>query len=322
MKLLAVGSVAFDSIRTPRGYAERVLGGSATYFSLAASYFAPSRVVGVVGEDFSAEHERILCDRGVCTRGIERAPGKSFFWEGEYESNPNIRHTLKTELNVFETFSPKLPHDYRDSSYLFLGNIDPVLQCQVCDQLPESRFVAGDTMNYWISSKPEQVREFLSRLDLLIVNDGEALQLTGETNLNLAARAIIQMGPNAVVIKRGEHGASLYSIPLKVASAAEAATAVTESVQDRLDYFAVPAYPLEDVFDPTGAGDSFAGGLMGYIAQQDAVSPATLRRAVVYGSVMGSFACERFGIERLRELSNEEVRRRYEEFAAFTSFEE
>jgi len=300
MSLIAVGSIAFDSIRTPHGSAERVLGGAATYFALAASHFSPVGVVGVVGDDFGAEHERVFTERGIDIAGIERAPGKSFFWAGEYEKNPNIRHTLTTELNVFASFAPKLPPAYIDSKFLFLGNIDPELQCRVADQMPAAKFVGGDTMNYWIAQQPDQVRQFLARVDLLMINDAEAMQLTGEVNLTRAARAVLGMGPRALVIKRGEHGASLYT-----------GTGV----------FGAPGYPLEEVCDPTGAGDSFAGGLMGYLASCDAVDDAALRRAVIYGSVLGSFACERFGVERLVQLRRAEVDQRYREFVALTRFD-
>jgi sugar/nucleoside kinase (ribokinase family) len=300
MTLLAVGSVAFDSIRTPRGSAERVLGGAATYFSLAASNFAPVRVVGVVGEDFAPEHEAVFTRRGICVRGIERAPGRCFFWAGEYEANLNNRRTLATELNVFETFSPKLPPDYLDSKYVFLGNIDPGLQMSVREQLGGARFTSGDTMNYWISSKPQELRAFLARLDLLMINDSEAVELTGEYNLHRAAQGVIGLGPRALIIKRGEHGASLYTSD---------------------SYFAVPAYPIEEVCDPTGAGDSFAGGVMGYLAEQERYDEPTLRRAVVYGSVLGSFACERFGIERLADLTRVEIDQRFDEFREFTDFD-
>ncbi|HZT73775.1 MAG TPA: PfkB family carbohydrate kinase [Terriglobales bacterium] len=305
--VLAVGSIAFDSIRTPRGAAERVLGGSATYFSLAASHFAPVRIVGVVGEDYTAEHEAVFAGRPICTRGVERAPGKCFFWAGEYEDDPNNRRTLATELNVFASFEPKLPADYRQSRVLFLGNIDPALQCRVRDECAAARLVGGDTMNFWIANKSEEVKQFLARLDLLMINDGEARQLAGEHNLHLAARRILGFGPRAVVIKRGEHGATLY---------------VRDG--DLMRYFAIGGYPLEDVCDPTGAGDSFAGGVMGYLASQGNGCERDwhehLRQAVVYGSVLGSFACERFGIERLRTLTSEEVHRRYREFVRFAHF--
>lgn len=316
--VLAVGSVAFDSIRTPRGAAERVLGGSATYFSLAASHFAPVRVVGVVGEDFGPEHEAVFKARDICTRGIERAAGKSFFWAGEYEANPNHRRTLTTELNVFAEFKPKLPADYRESRVLFLGNIDPDLQCQVRDECRGAQLVGGDTMNFWIASKPAQVKAFLARLDLLMINDGEAQELTGEHNLHRAARRILALGPRSVVIKRGEHGATLYTRDAPAQAGAGA---------DAIHYFAVGGYPLEDVWDPTGAGDSFAGGMMGYLASKSARLGRAdrnwqgfLRQAVVYGSVMGSFACERFGIERLHTLTSDEVRQRYFEFVRLAHF--
>jgi sugar/nucleoside kinase (ribokinase family) len=303
-ELLTVGSVAFDTIRTPRGHAERVLGGAATYFALAARFFAPVRVVAVVGEDFLPVHEETLSSRGICLRGVERAAGKSFFWEGEYERNPNNRRTLATELNVFEKFTPRLPDDYLDSPYVFLANIDPMLQVRVADEMKSARIIGGDTMNYWIEQTPDELRAFLRRLQLLIINDSEAVQLSGEHNLLMAARAILALGPKALIVKRGEHGASLYTAD---------------------GFFGVPAYPLEDVFDPTGAGDAFGGGVMGYLAATDAgANPrelgAALRRAVVYGSVMGSFACERFGVERLCSLTREEIERRYREFVELTHF--
>ena len=301
MSLLVVGSVAFDDIKSPRGHAPRVLGGSGTYFGLAASFFTPVRVVGVVGEDFSAADEAVFRSRGIDLRGLERAAGKCFFWACEYESNPNVRHTLRTELNVFEHFQPKLPPEYMDSEFLFLGNIAPEQQCRVRDELgARARLVGGDTMNFWITGMPEQVRAFLSRLHLLTINDQEAQLLTGEHNLHRAAKAIIGMGPSAVVIKRGEHGATLYSSN---------------------SYFGVPGYPLDDVFDPTGAGDAFAGGMLGYLAEQNRWDDAVLRRGVVYGSVMGSFACERFGVERLTEITKADVEERYREFVALTRFE-
>ncbi|MGH9414616.1 MAG: PfkB family carbohydrate kinase [Terriglobales bacterium] len=299
--LLIVGSVAFDDITTPEGRAPRVLGGSGTYSALAASYFTKVRLVGVVGDDFTAAHEAILLRRGIDTAGIEHAKGKSFFWAGEYEANPNNRRTLKTELNVFEHFQPKLPAAYLDSSTLFLGNIAPALQCQVRDQLgPRVQFVGGDTMNFWITGQPEAVKQLLTRLHLLVINDSEAQLLTGENNLFRAARKILDRGPAAVVIKRGEHGATLYS---------------------HSQYFGVPAYPLENVCDPTGAGDAFAGGMLGYLTREQKVDAITLRRAVVYGSVMGSFTCESFGPDRLAALSSEEIEARYQEFIDATRFD-
>ncbi|MGH9467270.1 MAG: PfkB family carbohydrate kinase [Terriglobales bacterium] len=299
--LLVVGTVAFDDITTPDGRAPRVLGGSGTYCALAASYFTHVRLVGVVGEDFTAAEEAVLTRHGVDTAGLEHAPGKSFFWAGEYEANPNLRHTLRTELNVLEKFEPKLPPSYLDSSSLFLGNIAPALQCQVRDQMgPRVHLVGGDTMNFWISGQPAEVQRLLTRLHLLIINDSEAQLLTGEHNLFRAARAILDQGPAAVVIKRGEHGATLYS---------------------HSQYFGVPSYPLKDVRDPTGAGDAFAGGMLGYLTRQQQVDDLTLRRAVVYGSVMGSFTCEAFGVERLAALTPQEVEGRYQEFVALTRFD-
>lgn len=315
MALLVVGSIAFDDITTPGGRAPRVLGGSATYFAVAASFFTQVRAVGVVGDDFTETEAAVFTNRGIDTRGIERAPGKSFFWAGEYEADPNIRHTRRTELNVFENFQPKLPPEYLDSDVLFLGNIAPSLQCQVRDVLgPRVALVGGDTMNIWIDSQPQEVRRFLSRLHLVTINDSEARLLTGEANLFRAARAILGLGPAAVVIKRGEHGATLYT---------------------HAQYFGVPSYPLEEVLDPTGAGDAFAGGMLGFLARERQARTAsqspsaeaplpddmTLRRAVVYGSVMGSFACERFGVERLTQLSGGEIEARYQEFVALSRFD-
>lgn len=297
--VLAIGSVAFDSIATPHGRAERVLGGAATYFALAARFFAPVRIVAVVGEDFLPEHAALLADRGICLRGLQRRPGKCFFWAGEYDANPNQRRTLATELNVFADFQPELPDEYRSSEILFLGNIAPALQTAVCRALPGARLVGGDTMNYWIQSQPEAVREFLRHLDLLMVNDSEAVELSGEWNLATAARRIRELGPRRVIIKRGEHGASLYG-PEGCCS--------------------LPGYPLETVADPTGAGDSFAGGVMGYLAAQPELDEAALRRALVYGSALGSFACERFGVERLLDLTRAEIDARYHELVELSRF--
>ena len=297
--LLAVGSVAFDTIRTPHGVAERVLGGAATYFALAARFFTPVRIVAVVGEDFLPSHENLLASRGIDLAGLQRRPGKSFFWAGEYESNPDRRHTHATELNVFADFQPQIPRAYRDSRYLFLGNIDPALQCAVRRELPDAACICGDTMNYWIASQPERVREFLRGLHLLMINDSEAVELTGEWNLPSAARAIQALGPAHVIIKRGAHGATLYSPG---------------------GCCAVPSFPLEQVLDPTGAGDSFAGGVMGFLAGHNRRDEAGLRQALAYGSVMGSFTCERFGVERLLELTREQIEARYRQFLAITQF--
>ncbi|OFV98182.1 MAG: sugar kinase [Acidobacteria bacterium RIFCSPLOWO2_02_FULL_61_28] len=304
MRLLVVGSVAFDAVRTPRGSVERMVGGSATYFSVAASYFTQVRVVGVVGDDFEDEHHQVFLERGICTEGLERVPGKTFFWSGEYSADLNDRRTLATELNVFASFQPKLPLHYRRTPYLFLGNIDPELQSLVQRQMEAPQLVAGDTMNFWIEGKRDKLEETLRNIGVLIINDSEARLLSGEHNLIKAARAIRAMGPQMLVIKRGDNGATLFR---------------------EGEIFSVPALPLEDVFDPTGAGDSFAGGFMGYLASHsiegNGPDPGVLRRAVIYGSVMGSFAVEHFGLERLRRLSRPQIETRYKEFQILTRFD-
>jgi len=304
MSLLVVGSVAFDAVRTPHGNVDKMLGGSATYFAVAASYFAPVRVVGVVGEDFEERHMRVLLDRGISTEGIERVPGKTFFWSGEYAPNMNDRTTLDTQLNVFATFQPKLPPHYRKSPFLFLANIDPTLQSLVQRQMEAPRLIGGDTMNLWIETTRPALERMLRGLGILVINDSEARLLSGEWNLARAGRAIRSMGPKTVVIKRGDGGASVYE-------------------EDHV--FMAPALPLESVHDPTGAGDSFAGGFMGYLAasaDSDHATPrARMRRAIIYGSVMGSFAVERFGLERLQNLTREEIDDRYSEFRQLTHFD-
>lgn len=290
MSLLVVGSVAFDALQTPYGSTDRTLGGAATYFSLGASLFAPVRLVAVVGDDFSAREEVVFAGRKIDLRGLERASGKSFFWSGQYSDDLRTRKTLTTELNVFAAFQPKLPEAYRDSEFVFLGNIDPMLQRNVLSQMRRKpRLVALDTMNYWISGTPEELAKTLRLIDALLINDEEAVQLAGEHNLLRAVHRIFSMGPKAVVVKRGEYGAMLFH---------------------RDAILAVPAYPLEQVFDPTGAGDSFAGGFMGYIAKAKKADHSSLRRAMVYGSVLGSFAVEKLGIERLRSLTKREVEAR------------
>lgn len=304
MSLLVVGSVAFDAVSGPRGSVARMLGGSATYFAVAASYFTPVRVVGVVGDDFEDKHHRVFLDRGICTEGLERVAGKTFFWSGEYSQDMNERRTLDTQLNVFATFQPKLPPHYRQSPYLFLGNIDPELQSLVQSQIDSPALIAGDTMDHWINGKRKELVQSLRSVHILIINDSEARLLSGEWNLVKAARAIRALGPHTVVIKRGDNGASLF--------------------QDG-EMFSVPALPLEEVYDPTGAGDSFAGGFMGYIASRetavDSLARSALRRAIIYGSAMGSFAVERFGLERLQELTRDEIDSRFREFRQLTHFE-
>lgn len=301
MALLAVGSVALDSVETPFGSRREVLGGSATYFSTCASFFGPVRLVAVVGEDFPEEHVRFLRSRGVDLQGLSQRPGRTFRWSGRYEFDLNQAHTLDTQLNVFADFNPDLPESYRDSSHVFLGNIDPDLQRRVVDQVRSPRFVAADTMNFWIESKRESLIRALKRVHLLFVNDAEARELAGEHNVVRAARSILSFGPKAVVVKRGEYGALYFS---------------GEEV------FASSAYPLPELFDPTGAGDSFAGGFMGYLARANGLDHGTMRRAIVLGGVLASFAVEKFSLDRLRDLTAEEIRRRFGEFRRLTHFED
>jgi sugar/nucleoside kinase (ribokinase family) len=300
-----VGSVAFDSIETPAGRRERCLGGAATYFSLAASFFTDVRVIAVVGEDFGRRQEAVFQARNIDTHGIEHMAGKSFFWEGSYLENLNEAKTHTTDLNVFATFAPKIPEAYRDSEFLFLANIDPVLQRRVREQMPDVSMVAGDTMNYWINDHRAALLEVLKELDILLINDTEARVLGGNKNLVLAARAVMALGPKALVIKHGEYGATLF----------RGASLKGESGERS---FRAPAMPLEEVVDPTGAGDSFAGGFFGYLASQPELTPAAYRRAMFYGSVMGSFACERFGTERLQSLTRKEIDDRFILFRELT----
>ncbi|MBL8239572.1 MAG: sugar kinase [Bryobacterales bacterium] len=305
MPIVVVGSVAYDGVETPHGKVERMLGGSCTYIALAASYFTPVKIVAVVGEDFAQEDTDLLASRGVDLAGLERAAGKTFFWKGVYSADMNDRDTLVTDLNVFEHFEPKLPESYKDAEYLLLGNIQPTLQRNVRAQMKQPRITGGDTMNLWINIAREELLQTLKGWDFLLINDGEARLLSGENNLRKAARVIQEMGPNTVVIKRGEYGAMLFRGD---------------------DYFIVPGYLLEEVYDPTGAGDCFAGGFNGYLAQQGIdlgqghIDRRELSRAVIYGSVMGSFCCERFGVDRFRTLTRAEIDARFQEFKKFTDF--
>jgi sugar/nucleoside kinase (ribokinase family) len=300
VSILVVGSVAFDSVKTPFGETDRILGGSATYFSVAASFFTDVRVVAVVGDDFGPADEAVFLERDIDISDLERVPGRSFHWSGEYGYDLNVAKTRDTQLNVFADFKPKLSSAARKSPYLFLGNIQPQLQVQVREQVG-ARLVAADTMNYWINNTPDELREMLDRIDLLIINDAEAREIAKEANLVRAARRILSAGPKRLVVKRGEYGAAMF----------------TEH-----SYFATPAYPLEEVFDPTGAGDSFAGGFMGYLAAINATDEAAYRRGIIYGSVMASFNVEEFGCERLRRLTHTEVNERFRELRAFSNFEE
>jgi sugar/nucleoside kinase (ribokinase family) len=307
MSILAVGSVAFDNITTPAGRAENVLGGSATYFSLAASYFTDVRIVAVVGDDFTAHHENVLKKRGVDTRGIERAAGKTFRWGGQYLENLNEAKTDFTELNVFEKFQPRIPAEYKDSKFLFLGNIHPALQAAVRRDLAGAKLTGGDTMNFWIQGANAELRETLRLVNILLINDGEAKMLAGETNLPRAAQKVLAMGPQALVIKHGEYGATIFF--------REGAFGIGRHP------FRAPALPIEEVKDPTGAGDSFAGGFMGYIASQEEVNREVIKRALFYGGVMGSFAVERFGTERIQSLTREEIDGRFKVFQELTRLE-
>jgi sugar/nucleoside kinase (ribokinase family) len=300
MSILVVGSVAFDSVKTPFGERDRILGGSATYFSVAASFFTTVRVVAVVGDDFGPAEEAVFLEREIDISDLERVPGRSFHWSGEYGYDLNIAHTRDTQLNVFADFKPKLSARARETPYLFLGNIQPQLQVEVREQVA-AKLVAADTMNYWITNSPEELGEMLKRIDLLVINDAEAREIASEANLVRAARRILSMGPKRLVVKRGEYGSAMF----------------TEN-----SYFATPAYPLEEVFDPTGAGDTFAGGFMGYLAATNATDEAEVRRAIIYGSVMASFNVEEFGCERLRRLTYDEINARFRELRAFSNFEE
>ena len=301
MSVLVVGSVALDSVETPFGVREDVLGGSATFFSMSASFFSPVKVVAVVGDDFPEEHLKLLRDRKIDVSGLVRVPGRTFRWKGKYTHQLNEAQTLDTQLNVFEHFEPNLPAAHRETPFLFLGNIDPVLQSRVVDQVKKPKLIAMDTMNFWIGGKLAELKKTLSRVDLLFVNDGEARALSGEHNIVKAARAISAMGPRLVVIKRGEYGALLF---------------------DGEHVFSAPAFPLAEVFDPTGAGDTFAGGFMGYLASTNDITQENLRRALVMGSVMASFTVEKFSLDRLKTVTPDEIRGRYKAFRKLTAFED
>jgi sugar/nucleoside kinase (ribokinase family) len=309
MSITVVGSVAFDSVETPSGRYDRKLAGAATYFALAASFFTDVRVIAVVGEDFGPEEEAVFRARNIDIRGIERAPGKSFFWEGAYLDNLNEAQTRNTELNVFASFEPKIPDAYRDSDFLFLANIDPVLQRRVREAMPGVKLVAGDTMNYWIKDHRAPLLEVLKGLDVLLINDTEARMLAGNNNLLQAARGVLKLGPRTLIIKHGEYGATAFF---------SRTSFTANSTSEAHTPFRAPALPLEEVVDPTGAGDSFAGGFFGYLASQSELTPAVFRRAMFYGSVLGSYACERFGTERLQQLSRKEIDDRFGLFRELT----
>ena len=298
MSITVVGSVALDTVETPAGRNEEGLWGAATYFSLAAVHYAPIHLVGVVGEDFPQAHVDLFHHCGVHLEGLERAPGRTFRWTGRYHDDVNERDTLETQLNVFENFHPRLPEAARRSPYLFLGNIHPSLQLEVLDQVNPT-FTALDTMNLWIDIAQEDLRKVLARTDAIIINDAEVRLLTGRTNVIRGAREVGALGPRIVVVKKGEHGCLLFA-------------------DDTI--FSAPAFPLENVVDPTGAGDTFAGGFMGYIARQNSLDLATLRRAVIHGSVVASFACEDFGPRPLVTLTPERIAGRFDKFKALVDF--
>jgi len=300
VSLLVVGSVAFDALESPYGKVDRAVGGAATYFAVAASFFTHVNLVGIVGEDFTEVDAQIFHGRTINLDGLERACGKTFFWAGRYSQNLNERVTLATELNVFAEFRPKLPEKYRSSEYVFLANIAPDLQRDVLHQVKKRpKLAAMDTMNYWIERTNAELRETLKHVDILMINDSETRELSNEHNLLRAAKHIFKMGPSILVVKRGEYGAMMV---------------------DKRGVFCVPAFPLEEPHDPTGAGDSFAGGFMGYLAGSKSTSDASLRRAMVYGSVLGSFAVEKFGLDRLRHLKPSEIHARARHFSKLTQF--
>jgi len=302
MSLLVVGSVAFDSVKTPFGKVEQALGGSALYFSTCASYFTDVNLVAVVGNDFPDEPVDFLKSRGVDLDGLHRADGRTFRWKGRYGFDLSEAHTLDTQLNVFQDFDPELPESYRKSKHVFLANIDPELQLEVLEQVEAPEFVAADTMNFWIEGKLEELKRTLEHVDMLVINEGEARELGQEANIVQAARAIRAMGPNFLVVKRGEYGALLFTPD---------------------DIFFAPAYPLEAVFDPTGAGDTFAGGLLGYLARNGGFgNPGTLRLGTVIGCVMASFVVEKFSFDALRDLDSDAIMRRFERFQSLVSFED
>jgi sugar/nucleoside kinase (ribokinase family) len=304
MSLTVVGSIAFDAVETLAGRRDRLLGGSAVHFSLASSFFAETRPVGPVGDDWGEEETEVLRNRGVITDDIEHVPGgKTFFWAGRYERDLNIRHTLQTDLNVFETFEPKLSDAARACDVLFLANIQPDLQRRVREECEDPRFVALDTMNLWIDIAHDSLIRTIEMVDCVIVNDGELKQMTDEPNLVRAARAVLDLGPRVVVAKQGEYGAAMFTPE---------------------GFFGLPAYPLEDVVDPTGAGDCFAGGFMGYVAAHDGedLSDELLRRAMVFGTVLASFNVEAFGTERIQRLEPDEIAERGRELQRITRFED
>jgi sugar/nucleoside kinase (ribokinase family) len=298
--ILVVGSVALDSVKTPFGEADEVLGGSATYFSVAASFFSQVRVVAVVGTDFSNDHSAVFKRHNIDTDGLVRTDGRTFRWKGEYGYDLNEAHTLDTQLNVFESFKPTIPESYRASDHVFLGNIDPELQLQVLGQIEKPRIVACDTMNFWIDGKLDELKKTLAHVNILLINDGETRMLANEANLVRAANKIMAMGPTTLIVKRGEYGVLMFN-------------------EDSI--FGAPAFPLEEVYDPTGAGDSFAGGFMGYLAHAGEITDDVLRQAIIFGSVMASFNVEQFSLDGLSKLTRTDIDTRFGQFKKLTHFE-
>ncbi len=301
MSLLVVGSVALDSVKTPFGEENNVLGGSATYFSVSASYFTGVNLVAVVGEDFPEEHINLLKSNPINIDGLEKKPGKTFRWKGSYNYDLNEAHTLDTQLNVFADFDPKIPESYKNSKYVFLANIDPDLQIKVLDQITNPKLIVCDTMNYWIEGKLDSLKRLLSKINILIINDSETRELGKNPNVVKAAQKILSWGPDSIIVKRGEYGSLMFS---------------DSSI------FSAPAYPLEFVFDPTGAGDSFAGGFMGYISKMDDISEDARKKAIIFGSAMASFNVEKFSLKRLQSLTWEEIEERFRFFKRITHFED
>ena len=301
MSLLVVGSIAFDSVETPTDCRDHVIGGSATYFSYAASYFTPVNLVGVVGEDWPDEHTQLLESRNINTEGLEVKPGeKTFSWKGKYLPNMNDRETLEVNLNVFETFSPVLPDSYKDTPFVFLANGAPTVQMQVLDQVNNPKFVVADTMDLWINIQKNELLQLIKRIDGLVLNDSEAKLLTGEENLVKAGQAVLDLGAKFCVLKKGEHGAMYFG-------------------ED--DCYVLPAFPTDQVLDPTGAGDSFAGGMMGYLASQDATDPESIKRALVYGTLVASYNVEDFSLERMKQIEREALDQRFSQYKQMLSID-
>ncbi len=299
MSILVVGSVALDSVETPFGKRKEILGGSATFFSLAASFFSKVDIVAVVGEDFPKRYVKLLEDNGVGTSGLSVNKGKTFRWKGRYDYDLNTAHTISTHLNVFKDFDPRVPKDLSRPEFLFLANIDPDLQYRVLRQVKRPKLVACDSMNYWIETKRKSLEKLLGSIDILLLNDAEARQLSGESNLIKAASAVISFGPKAVVIKRGEHGVLYFS---------------------KNTHFVAPAYLLETIYDPTGAGDTFAGGMIGYLSRAGSLSEAAIRKSIIYGSIMASFTVEDFSVNRLLKISGKDIKDRFDHYREITSF--